>query len=135
MKTTLLCLVLLSALAAGSAHAATRSCGTLAVGPGALRHGTSGGPACLLQAYRSCRTATFTLSTFGVDTIATDVFRVARAAGGCRVEVDATFKVVPQRGHARSGVCRAVRRAGGDIVAVGCSGGLPGTTISLTGRH
>jgi hypothetical protein len=135
MKTTLLCLVLLSALAAGSAHAATRSCGMLAVGPGALRHGSAGGPACLLRAYRSCSAATFTLSSFGVDTVAMDVFRIARASGGCRVDVSASFRVVPQHARLQSGLCRAVRRVAGDVVAVGCSGGLPAPTISLTGRH
>jgi hypothetical protein len=135
MKRALLAaVVLLAAVAAGTARGSARSCGTLSVGPGALRHGSSNGPTCLLRAYRSCTAATFTLSTFGVDTIARDVFRVTRTGVICRLAVDASFEVIPESPHRFHATCRRVRRLVGDIVATGCTGALP-ATISLTGRH
>ena len=135
MKLALLCSVLLAAVAAGTAHGATpRNCGTLSIGPGSLHRGDSSSPSCLLQAYRHCRPATFTLSSFGVDTIAKDVFRVGRSGVICQVSVLTSFEVVPQHPHLSHASCRRVQRLAGDIVATGCTGSLP-PTISLTGRH
>jgi hypothetical protein len=119
---------------AGTAHATTRSCGTYSIGPGAVRHGSPAGATCLLSAYRSCRPATYTLASFGVDTESTAVFRIVRFGPACRVAVDATFRVVPQTPHRFHATCRRVRRVAGDIEATGCTGGLP-PTISLTGSH
>ncbi|SRR5581483_4959969 len=132
MKLVLCCLVVLLALAAATAQAATRDCGTLSVRSGSVYQGARNGPTCFLAAFERCRAATFTLSVFGLDTVATDVFRVV-ARGACRVEVAGTFHVVPQKPHSLSAVCRAVRRSGADVVAVGCTGSLQGP-ISLTGR-
>jgi hypothetical protein len=135
MKLALFGSALLAAVAAGAAHGAVpRSCGTLSIGPGSLHRGSATAPACLLQAYRSCRPATFTLSSFGVDTIAKDVFRIVRSGTTCRVGVLASFEVVPQQPHLAHATCRRVQRLAGDIVATGCTGNLP-ATISLTGRH
>jgi hypothetical protein len=134
MKLALLAAALLAGVVVATAPAATpRNCGTYSVGPGSLRHGNASGAGCLLRAYRTCHAATFTLSSFGVDTIARDVFHVVRASVICRVDVTASLEVVPQSPHRFSGTCRRVRRAAGDIVAGGCTGGLP-ATISLTGR-
>jgi hypothetical protein len=134
MKLALFASVLLAGVvvAAGSA-AAPRDCGAYSIGPGALRHGSTSGATCLLRAYRTCHPATFRLSTFGVDTIARDVFRVVRTGVVCRVAVTASFEVVPQQAHHFRAGCRRVRRLGAGIVVTGCSGTLPGT-ISLTGR-
>jgi hypothetical protein len=135
MKLALLCSALLAALVAGTGHAsAPRSCGTLSIGPGSLKRGSAAGPACLLQAYRSCRPATFTLSSFGVDTIAKDVFRVVRTPGSCRVTVAGSLEVVPQQPHLFHATCQRIQRVANDIVATGCTGKLP-ATVSLTGRH
>jgi hypothetical protein len=133
MKILALALVL-AAVAAGSAHAASKSCGTLSVRAGSVYQGATGGPACMLAAFQACKAATFTLSDYGVDTIATDTFTVAKGSAGCRVGVVGTFRVVPQAPHTLSASCRALKRAGSDVVATGCTGSL-GTPISLTGRH
>jgi hypothetical protein len=136
MRLALLCSALIAAVVAGTAHAsAPRSCGTYSIGPGALRRGSPAGATCLLRAYTGCRPATFRLSSFGVDTIAKDVFRVVRVGGSaCHVAVDASFEVVPQQPHLLHATCMRVKRTTNDIVASGCTGSLP-ATISLTGGH
>jgi hypothetical protein len=134
MKLALLCCAVLAAVAVGAAPAAPRSCGVLSIGPGSLHRGDPTAPACLLQAYRNCRPASFTLSSFGVDTIAKDTFRIVRNGTTCGVAVLASFEVVPQQPHHSHATCRRVQRLAGDIVASGCTGTLP-ATISLTGRH
>jgi hypothetical protein len=140
MKLALLCAALLAALASGTAHAATpRSCGAYSVGPGTLRHGSTSGAACVLNAYRDCRPATYVLVAFGVlagshaDTESTTAFRIFRIGTVCKVSVDATFRVVPETPRRFHGTCRRVRQIAGDIVATGCTGKLP-ATISLTGH-
>jgi hypothetical protein len=125
-----------AAFGAASAGAATRDCGSLSVGPGALRHGSTSGAACLLAAFRTCTPAGYTLSNFGVDTIASDVFRIQATSGRCQIQVTGTFRVVPQRPHTTlRGVCLALKRTATDIVATGCRGTGATATISLTGRH
>ncbi|MBV8258200.1 MAG: hypothetical protein JO073_10335, partial [Actinobacteria bacterium] len=129
----LLALVLALVVASG-ASAAPKSCGTLSVRAGNLRHGATNGPACLLKAFKGCQVAAFTLSNFGVDTVATDTFTVAKAGSGCHVGVVGTFRVVPQTPRTLTATCRALKASGTDVVATGCTGGIPGP-ISLTGRH
>jgi hypothetical protein len=90
-----------------------------------------------LHAYQSnCRPAVYSISRFGVDTIARDTFRLVQAQGHCRINVTATFRVVPQDPHAvGSGQCSTLVRLGTDIVARRCTGkGLP-ASISLTGSQ
>ena len=111
-------------------------CASLSVGPGALRRGVTGGPACLLRAFRQgCPSATSVLWRFGVDTVATETFRLVKRRGRCEVAVTVSFRVVPQPAHATGdGYCTTVGRRNGDVIVAGCSGvGLP-ATISLTGR-
>ncbi|SRR5579871_228961 len=124
-----LCLAVLAAaaVAAGSAGAATRNCGTLSLGPGALERGNAAGPTCLLRAYRACAAATFTVSRHGVDTVETDTFAVARTSAGCRVPATVSFRVVPQQPRVSHTRCNAVKRRGTDVVAVGCGAPLAST--------
>jgi hypothetical protein len=121
----------------GSARATvTPSCGALSIGPGAVTHGSTRAAACLLHAFQQhCRPASYRLSTFGVDTIAVDDFRVAATAGRCRITVATSFRVVPNRVRPGAvGVCASLVSRGVDIVATGCKvDGLP-AVISLTTR-
>lgn len=123
---------------AGSARGAEKlvNCESLAVGPGALVHGSKAGASCLLRAFQQCRPASYRLSRFGIDTIAVDQFSVVSYQGLCRISVTMTFRVVPQRPHAIGhGSCRTLARRASDIVASRCTGpGLP-TSLSLTGRR
>jgi hypothetical protein len=122
----------LAAVAAGGAGAATRSCGTLYIGPGAKGHVSSTGPACMLQAFEGCHPATYTVSRFVVDALVSASFRIERKAGRCRVPVVASVRIVPQKAHLVRGVCTGLRRVKRDVLAVGCSKSLP-TRISLNG--
>ena len=126
----------LAAVAAGSAHAATRpTCGSYSVGPGTHRAGSAHGATCLLTQFKRCRSASYTLSVFGVDTIATDAFSVANADGHCFVSVQMTNRVVPQQPRPLgTALCSALVAKGTDVVAVNCTG-APAKTISLTGRR
>jgi hypothetical protein len=116
-------------------QSALTSCGTSSIGPGAIVHPSrAGGARCFLAAYRdNCRPATFQLSMFGVDTVATRDFRVVRSAAGCRVSVTTSFRVVPQPAHVTgTGTCRRLRSIGTNVVADACTGrGVP-ARISLT---
>jgi hypothetical protein len=87
----------------------------------------------MLRAYRhGCTTATYELSSFGVDTIATLRFQLVRRSGSCTVAVTRSFHVVPQKARVTAvGRCKTLRRTATDIVATGCGGGLAPTT-SLT---
>jgi hypothetical protein len=115
--------------------AVTANCGTSSIGPGAIvRPSSTGGARCFLAAYRNdCRPATYRLSMFGVDTIATRDFRVVKTGGACVVAVTTSFHVVPQPAHVTgAGTCRKLRVIGTNIVADSCTGhGLP-ARISLT---
>jgi hypothetical protein len=112
-------------------------CESLTTGPTALPSGGSSGALCLLHAYRQhCRPAVYELSTFGVDTIARDDFRLVLGGGRCRVQVVTTFRVVPQKARPQgSGHCSVLDLQGADVVARGCVGaGLP-SSLSLTGKR
>jgi len=96
-----------------------------------LHRGGTAGATCLLVAFQDgCRPADYTLSSFGVDTVHSVVFRVGRQSGRCTVAVRESLRVVPQQRHpGTSRRCLRVRRAGSDIVADRCT---PAGTISLT---
>jgi hypothetical protein len=134
MRLALICCAILAATAATASAGVVHDCGSLSVGPGALRHGPTNGAACFLAAYPKCRPTSYTLSSFGVDTIATDLFRLEATSSSCQVQVTGTFRVVPQRPHTTLRTfCLRVSRTANDIVATGCTGAVK--TISLTGRH
>ena len=121
----------------GAARLSVIQCGSITVGPTAIPSGKTGGALCLLHAYRShCEPALYGLSTFGVDTIARDIFRVVEVQGRCRINVVTSFRVVPQKPRPGvSGRCSMLAERGADVVATGCVGkGLP-ASISLTGKH
>jgi len=114
-------------LALATVLAATQ-CQARSVGPGSLRRGGTAGADCMLAAYRDhCRSAGYTLSSFGVDTVRTEVFRLV----GCTVYVTETFRVVPQQPRVlRRFTCKRIRKTtGGDVVADTCT---PAATVSLT---
>lgn len=119
------------------ATASTRECGSLTVGPTALKTGSSGrGASCMLSAFRSCLPAAYELSSFGVDTVGRSTFTIARRSGGCSVTVAVTFQVVPRPAKPPTiGHCSAIVQAGSDIVATGCHGSGLAATESLTGRR
>jgi hypothetical protein len=133
------CLAAAAVVAAGACavSVAARSCGSLTVGPTALRNSTSGrGASCMLSAFRTCSPAVYELSSFGVDTIGRSTFTIVRRSSGCSVTVAVTFQVVPQPAKAPTlGRCKAIVLAGSDIVATGCHGSVLAATESLTGRH
>jgi hypothetical protein len=85
----------------------------------------------MLSAFRECRAAGYTLSSFGVDTVREESFRIVPRAGGCAVYVTDTNRVVPQQPRVlRRVVCTRLRKTpAGDVVADHCS---PPTTVSLT---
>jgi hypothetical protein len=123
--------------ATGGAEAGVvRSCGTLTVGPTAIKTAAAAaGPPCMLAAFERCDAARYSLSSFGVDTIATTSFSIARRGTGCGVSVARTFEVVPQQPRqSGGGTCAAIARRGGDIVATGCRGSGLADAISLTGK-
>ena len=125
-----------AAAAHGAGAAPVRSCGSLTVGGEAVTTSSKGGgAACMLQAFRSCVPATYRLSSFGVDTIATSTFTVAKSASGCVVTVSVTHRFVPRPPSGPTvGRCGAIVRAGSDIVATGCRPGTLSPTLSLTGK-
>jgi hypothetical protein len=137
MKPIIACAgVWLVCLCAAEACAATaHSCGTLTVGPTATRTGSSGaGPSCMLAAFERCRAARYTLSSFGVDTIAATSFTIVRHGAVCAVSVAVSLRVVPQQPRSTgSGTCQAIGRRGGDIVATGCRGAGLADVIPLSG--
>jgi hypothetical protein len=122
-----------AALVASSAHAATPvQCPARTIGPGSLRKGGDAGARCLLAAYRhGCRTARYTLASYGVDTVAVEIFRTRRLAGGrCDVDVEQTNRIVPQPAHmVDRHTCNRLRATAGDVVADRCA---PAATVSLT---
>jgi hypothetical protein len=130
--------VLAALLAAGSAsagRAAAPTCGSYSVGPGAHTAGSVKNARCLLNQFTRCRSATYRLSTFGVDTIAVDDFSVSNADGHCFVSVQTSFRVVPQQAKpGATAFCASLKARGADVVAVNCTGGTLPKTISLTGK-
>ena len=120
----------------GAGAGVVRSCGTLTVGPTAIKTGGAGaGAPCMLAAFERCDAARYSLSSFGVDTIATTAFSIAKRGTGCSVSVARTFEVVPQRPRpSAGGTCAAIARRAGDIVATGCRGPGLAEAISLTGK-
>jgi hypothetical protein len=109
---------------------AVTNCGSASIGPGSVRQSSGDGPRCLVAAYRDgCRPATFRLSRFGVDTIATKSFRIVSRNSRCVVAVTETLRVVPQPAHVTAqGVCTGLRAT----AATSCSGRGLSRTISLT---
>ncbi len=137
LRLALLISCMLAVFGAASAGAGVvHDCGALSVGPGSLRRGSTHGAVCFFLAYPKCRPTSYTLSRFGVDTVATDVFQLQATSTGCHVTVTGTFRVVPQHPHTTlRAVCLALRRTSSDIVATGCIRAGSTRTISLTGRH
>ena len=126
-----------TALAAHAAPASTLNCGSRSVGPGALIRKNGDGPTCLLRAFQlHGRPATYRLSSFGIDTVATDTFRTVRRGGVCQAAVAISFRVIPQTARLTgSGHCRALKQVGVDVVAGNCTGsGLPASVSVRTGR-
>jgi hypothetical protein len=110
------------------AVAAATQCQARSVGPGSLRRGGTAGAACMVAAFDDhCRPAGYTLSSFGVDTVRTEAFRLV----GCTVYVTETFRVVPQQPRVLGRfVCKRIRKtSAGDVVADRCT---PTKTVSLT---
>jgi hypothetical protein len=109
--------------AARQTQSAVENCGSLSVGPGGDERGATAGAKCLLRAYQQhCRVAVYILSLFGVDTIASDRFRLVREAGRCLVDVTISFRVVPQPARAHNGVCHTLALKSTHVVAGRCTG-------------
>jgi hypothetical protein len=121
-----------AALAAG-ASAATVHCLAASVGPGSLHRGGTTGARCMLAEYRDhCHAADYVLSSFGVDTIHQETFRLAVQSSRCRIIVTESFRVVPQQQHMLGmRTCSRLRAVGTDVIADRCTRGPP-ATISLT---
>ena len=121
-----------AALASG-ASASTVHCVAAATGPGSLHRGGTAGAHCMLAEYRDhCHTADYVLSSFGVDTVHQETFRLAVQSGRCRIVVTESFRVVPQQQHMiGTRTCARLRAVGTDVVADRCTRGPP-ATISLT---
>jgi len=120
-------------LALATVLAATQ-CQARSVGPGSLRRGGTSGVDCMLAAYRDdCRSAGYTLSSFGVDTVQEVTFRMIHGANGCTVYITQSFRVVPQQPRVNGRfICHRIRKTtAGDVVADRCT---PAKTISLTSR-
>jgi hypothetical protein len=118
---------------AASVSAIALHCQARSVGPGSLRRGGTAGADCVLGAFRNgCRPVDYTLSSFGVDTVHSETFRLQRRTGACVVVVTESFRVVPQQPHVTAGrTCATLLKAGTDVVAARCTGNGP-RTISLT---
>jgi hypothetical protein len=129
------CVLGLAGLGTGGARGGQTACGSLSLGPGSVHHSTGQGARCMLLAYQShCHPARYQVAVFGVDTVATRSFSVNARTGRCGIDVTTSFRVVPQPPRVTGlGRCRALRRTGSDVVAVGCRGGGLPATISLTG--
>jgi hypothetical protein len=114
-------------LALATALVATQ-CQARSIGPSSLRRGGTAGADCMLAAYKDdCRDAGYTLSSFGVDTVRTEVFRMLH----CTVYVTESFRVVPQQPRVlRRLICHRIRKTtAGDVVADRCTAAQ---TVSLT---
>ena len=123
------------AVAAGAnAGAAMRRCQSRTVGPGSLVRGGKQGAACMLAAFQNgCKPAEYLLSSFGVDTAATEDFRIERRAGTCDVNVITSFGVVPQTPHVfPPRTCRRIHRLGADVVADRCTAGTAGEPAAIS---
>jgi len=129
-------LAVCAAAVQGASASPVRSCGSLAVGGEAVTTNSTGsGAACMLTAFRSCTPATYRLTSFGVDAIATSTFVVAKGPNGCIVTVSVTHRIVPRPPSGPTlGRCGAIVRAGPDIVATGCRPATLSPTLSLTGK-
>jgi hypothetical protein len=126
--------LLATAATAGKLAAGELRCTPLSLGPGSVTAHSRQGARCLLTAYRHhCQPARYTLSIFGIDTIATRDFAVLNRSGRCQVAVTISFRVVPQQPHTSGhGYCRTLELRGTDIIAGACHGsGLP-AAVSLT---
>jgi hypothetical protein len=121
-----------AAIASGASAAAVH-CLAASIGPGSLHRGGTAGARCMLAEYRDhCHAATYVLSSFGVDTVHQESFRLAAQSGRCRIVVTETFRVVPQQQHmVGTRTCARLRAVGTDVVADRCTRGPP-ATISLT---
>jgi hypothetical protein len=121
-----------AALARG-VGAGTVHCLAASTGPGSLHRGGTAGARCMLAEYRDhCHAADYVLSSFGVDTVHQETFRVGLQSGRCRLVVTETFRVVPQQQHmVGMRTCTRLRPVGTDVVADRCTRGPP-ATISLT---
>jgi hypothetical protein len=122
------------AVAASGAASRTQVCAARSIGPGTLVRGNTTGADCMLRAYlHGCSSATYRLSIFGVDTVATVRFQLVRRSGSCAIDATRSFRVVPQEPHLTAvGRCMTLRRASTDVVATGCSGSGLSATMSLT---
>jgi hypothetical protein len=124
----LACLLLVAtavavAAAPGRAAPTILNCGSLSVGPGGTERGAANGARCLLHAYQqNCRPAVYAVSHFGVDTVATDRFRLVRDNGRCLVKLTISFQIVPQPARLHSGVCRTLALKSQHVVAGRCTG-------------
>jgi hypothetical protein len=115
----------------GGAQAAPRHCGTLTIRAGS-KEGAVTGADCFLSAFKQhCLPATYTLSIMGVDTFATDTFRLTRPNARCRFAVSVSLQVIPQPPRVHRGTCKTLTRKRAQVFATGCVGvGIP-KTISL----
>jgi hypothetical protein len=119
-------------VAAAGAGAATVHCLAASIGPGSLRHPSSGAHCMLLEFHDHCHPADYVLSEFGVDTAHEESFRLALQSHRCRVLVTETFRVIPQQEHmVGRRTCKRLRQSGSDVIADLCTGGPP-AIISLT---
>jgi len=110
-------------------------CGALSVGPGGDEHGATAGARCLLHAYQQhCRSAVYVLSMFGVDTVASDRFRLVRVSGHCLVDVTISFRIVPQRARTHNGICRTLALKSTHVVAGRCTGTNIPSSLALDPR-
>ena len=111
---------------------AVENCGSLSVGPGAGERGATAGARCLLHAYQQhCRSAVYVLSLFGVDTIASDRFRLVRESGRCLVDVTISFRIVLQPARTHNGICRTLALKSTHVVADRCTGANIPSSLEL----
>ena len=125
-------LLLAALIASFVAAASSQHCPARTIGPGSLLRGARTGATCMLAAYRSgCRSATYTLSAYGVDTAHVETFTTRNLAGGrCGIVIVQTFRVIPQPARVGSRrTCTRLRKASTDVVADRCT---PAATVSLT---
>lgn len=138
MRRTIALVAVIAALAgvaaAGAAVPGPRACGSMSIGPGALKRGSTKAAECLLRRYeQQCRPAVYELSMFGVDTVETERFQVGHVNGRCEIAVTRAFSVVPQKPRVTAhGHCRTLRQSAANVVAGGCSGSGLEATVSLT---
>ena len=134
-RLAILCLVIAVVLAATTTAGASptvRNCGTLTLGPTARQHGSTSGSLCFFRAFtQRCTPATYSLMSFGVDTVAADTFALVRRGSQCRITVSISFRVVPERPQVHRGRCTLLRREHNDVIALGCFGPEIPKTINL----